>query len=316
MPLYKGLQKIAGRGKSAYEAAVEGGFTGTEQEFNDLLANLGVIDLSGKYEKPSAGIPLTDLAAAVQALLVLADTALQAADLSGHNTSGTAHNDLRLLIDAAKAIAEGRSRGRKFDTKADLDAWLLNPANVSELQIGDNFYIVDTGVPDFWWTGTGIEPLEVDKVFLLDYYTKTQADNRYLQAITKALVEAVLTGDVSSHTHGAYSPASHSHALLDFFGADTLKTSLASMDITKRITHVAAGTAQSFSMASVAMEDVDYCIVFRASAATSVAIPPTSPAYETTAKASYSLDAGAVLLIHVFRSSYDGKYYVNAEEKQ
>lgn len=48
-------------GKSAYEAAVEGGYAGTEAQFNSDLSKI-----SDKYEKPSTGIPETDLAGAVQ----------------------------------------------------------------------------------------------------------------------------------------------------------------------------------------------------------------------------------------------------------
>ena len=230
---------------------IDGKPTGLSQFNNDsgFITSSALPDLSPYYIKPSTGIPSSDLAAVVQVLLALASSALQAADLSGHNTSGTSHNDLRILIDTVKAIAEGKSRGRSFNTKAALDAWLTVPANLTDLQVGDNFYIEETDVPDYWWTGTGILPLEVDKVFLLDYYTKTQSDNRYLQAITKALVEGVLTGDISTHTHSGYALASslsayalasslasysltsHSHAILDYLAATATVTTLASLPV-------------------------------------------------------------------------------------
>ena len=67
--------------------------------------------IAAKYTKPGTGIPKTDLASDVQASLGLADTALQADDLtdyattssvtsaiSSHNTSSTAHSDIRTLI--------------------------------------------------------------------------------------------------------------------------------------------------------------------------------------------------------------------------
>jgi hypothetical protein len=47
------LGKVVGRdgrdgidGKSAYQVAVEGGFTGTEAEYNELLANVGNIQVA------------------------------------------------------------------------------------------------------------------------------------------------------------------------------------------------------------------------------------------------------------------------------
>lgn len=102
-------------GKSAYQSAVDGGYQGTEAEFNAALANGGTedalplaggtmegnIDMDGngitnlptptnyldaanknyvdkRYIKPSSGIPSSDLASAVQTSLGKADTALQA----------------------------------------------------------------------------------------------------------------------------------------------------------------------------------------------------------------------------------------------
>ena len=70
-----------------------------------------VANVAAKYVKPEGGIPKTDLASDVQASLGKADSALQADALDGyattssvtsaintHNTSGTAHNDIRTLI--------------------------------------------------------------------------------------------------------------------------------------------------------------------------------------------------------------------------
>ena len=37
-----------------------------------------------------------------------------------------------------------------------------------------------------------------------DTYTKSQADARFLQSITRAMVEAVLTGNVTTHSHNSY----------------------------------------------------------------------------------------------------------------
>ncbi|MBQ0124783.1 MAG: hypothetical protein KBS59_00480, partial [Clostridiales bacterium] len=63
-------------GKSAYQTAVDGGYTGTEQEFTQALT-----EVEDKYTKPSGGIPKSDLNAFVQTAVDKADTALQPADL-------------------------------------------------------------------------------------------------------------------------------------------------------------------------------------------------------------------------------------------
>lgn len=59
-------------GKSAYESAQDGGYSKTEAQFNTDLAGVG-----DKYEKPSGGIPSSDMSSAVQTSLGKADTALQ-----------------------------------------------------------------------------------------------------------------------------------------------------------------------------------------------------------------------------------------------
>lgn len=79
-------------GKSAYESAQDGGYTGTESQFNSDLAGIGF-----KYSKPASGIPASDLTEAVRTSLGKADTALQAVP----NTYRTAAE--QDVIDAGKA---------------------------------------------------------------------------------------------------------------------------------------------------------------------------------------------------------------------
>ena len=47
------------------------------------------------------------------------------------------------------------------------------------LQKGDNFYIRDKGVPDYWWDGTVKQELEVEKVDLSVFYDKGTSDKRF-----------------------------------------------------------------------------------------------------------------------------------------
>ncbi|MCI8429431.1 MAG: hypothetical protein HFI16_04115, partial [Lachnospiraceae bacterium] len=78
-----------------------------------------------------------------------------------------------------------------FATVEDLDAWLAVPANVKQLNIGDNFYITAVDVPDYWWDGTQKQKLETQKVDLTTY------DQRISQ----------LNENISSHNHdGRYLP--------------------------------------------------------------------------------------------------------------
>lgn len=82
---------------------------------------------------------------------------------SALNTTLTAYATLvKLNEEIAKvtAIAQGKSQARVFDTKADLDAWLLIPENVAILQVGDDFLIKEEDSPDYWWDGSTIVPYE------------------------------------------------------------------------------------------------------------------------------------------------------------
>lgn len=74
----------------------------------------------------------------------------------------------------AEVIARGRATGYVFDTVNDLDTWLLVEENVSKLVLGDNFYIRDIGVPDYWWDGATKQVLEVEKPDLTAYAKKEQ----------------------------------------------------------------------------------------------------------------------------------------------
>lgn len=88
--------------------------------------------------------------------------------------------------DEAESIARGRAQARVFDTKADMDLWLADSTHTALLNVGDNLYIKDTGVPDYWWNGESASPLEAEKPDLTEYYTKTQTDGKISTAKTEA----------------------------------------------------------------------------------------------------------------------------------
>lgn len=96
------------------------------------------------------------------------------------------------LAQRALNIATGRNQARVFATVAALDAWLAVPDNVKQLNVGDNFYITATDVPDYWWDGIQKQKLETQKVDLTTY------DQR-ITANASAISE--LNGNISSHNH-------------------------------------------------------------------------------------------------------------------
>ena len=94
----------------------------------------------------------------------------------------------------ALAIANGKNRARVFSTTSDMQNYLSNKNNIGVFQVGDNIYIVDVGVPDWWISevltsadpATGyyykIGQLETQKVDLTNYATKSEV-NAALQEI-------------------------------------------------------------------------------------------------------------------------------------
>lgn len=58
----------------------------------------------------------------------------------------------------AVAIAKGKNRARVFSTLASMQAALANESNKGLYQVGDNLYIVDTDVPDWWVSQVLDEP--------------------------------------------------------------------------------------------------------------------------------------------------------------
>ena len=92
--------------------------------------------------------------------------------------------------DEALTVARGRNRALCFFTKQELDSWLNGDflredgKTKADLQVGDNLYIVEVGVPDYWWDGEQIRPLETQKVDLSEYAEKEYVDKKVEQEVS------------------------------------------------------------------------------------------------------------------------------------
>lgn len=58
--------------------------------------------------------------------------------------------DCNNQIKTVENIAKGKNRARVFSTTEKMAEWLSNEDNKSLCNVGDNLYIVDVGVPDWW----------------------------------------------------------------------------------------------------------------------------------------------------------------------
>lgn len=59
-------------------------------------------------------------------------------------------DEAKTAAEKSLAIAKGKNQAHVFQTTEDLQSWLKNPENKGLYQVGDNLYIVDTDVPDWW----------------------------------------------------------------------------------------------------------------------------------------------------------------------
>ena len=82
-------------------------------------------------------------------------------------------DEIKAISEQAETIARGKATGYVFDTLEQLELWLQDKANVSGLNLGDNFYIRAIDVPDYWWDGSTKQPLEGEKPDFSDYVKNT-----------------------------------------------------------------------------------------------------------------------------------------------
>lgn len=91
-----------------------------------------------------------------------------------HNNDADAHQPIQNDIRNVEAIARGKARSLVFDTREEMLIWVAVPENAATLEIGDNLYIRDIGVPDYWWDGTAPSELEAEAPDLINYPTKIE----------------------------------------------------------------------------------------------------------------------------------------------
>lgn len=97
-----------------------------------------------------------------------------------------------------REIAEGAGKALVFETEQQLFDWIAGTYQRSDglvpadLVTGQHLLIEELEVPDYWWAGAEISPLETQKVDLSDYYNKAQADARFaMKTELSALSQAV-----------------------------------------------------------------------------------------------------------------------------
>lgn len=128
-------------------------------------------------------------------------------------------------INEISSVAKGKNRARVFATTDAMNAWLSNAANAGVANVGDNLYIVDVGVPDWWIAEILAEPnesgyyyeigqLETQKVDLTTYDERIQKNADNISALNSDLANKA--------------SSDHIHAISEITGLQTTLNSLTS----------------------------------------------------------------------------------------
>ena len=136
-----------------------------------LVGRVGAVEtgLEGKQDTLTAGsVTKSLLASDVQTSLGKADTALQQAALDTHNTSSTAHNDIRTLISTLSGRVDDLGNALHFVGAGDADA------RPEEAEAGDVYVDTENGI-EYVYTGTAWEEFGNQG----DHLTKAVADGYY-----------------------------------------------------------------------------------------------------------------------------------------
>ncbi|KAA6401443.1 MAG: hypothetical protein EZS28_003041 [Streblomastix strix] len=97
-------------------------------------------------------------------------------------------------LQEVRNIATGKSKAYVFSTQEELNDWMAVHDNVAKLVIGDNLYIVDNEVTDYWWDRTDLKVLETELPDMSNVVTTLGAATGGGNAITDISIDGnVLT---------------------------------------------------------------------------------------------------------------------------
>ncbi|KAA6386721.1 MAG: hypothetical protein EZS28_017751 [Streblomastix strix] len=169
-------------------------YTKTEtDEKLDFKAN--VVDVVDSYSKTETDILLeakvdkTDTYTKIETDSLLDDKADQTdlanyVDLTSAQTiSGGGDMLVNSLVtqpqlQEVRDIATGKSKAYVFSIQEELNDWMVIQDNVAKQVIGDNLYIVDKEVTDYWWEGTDLKILQTGLSDMINVITTLGAATR------------------------------------------------------------------------------------------------------------------------------------------
>ena len=85
------------------------------------------------------------------------------------STLNTTLSNLATDVETLETRVDGANPALVFDTESAMNTFLSNSSNTATLKTGQNLYIRELNVPDYWWDGENIQKLETEKVNLNNY---------------------------------------------------------------------------------------------------------------------------------------------------
>lgn len=104
---------------------------------------------------------------------------LDIAELTEQKAEQTEVEALRTEVEEVEAIAKGRNRAQVFATTEAMQTWLSDVANKGVAIKGDNLYIEDLNVPD-WWVAEVLEEADADTGY---YYRIAQLETQKVDLV-------------------------------------------------------------------------------------------------------------------------------------
>ncbi|KAA6390160.1 MAG: hypothetical protein EZS28_014313 [Streblomastix strix] len=99
-------------------------------------------------------------------------------------------------------IATGKSKAYVFSRQGELNDWMAVQDNVAKLVIGENLYIVDKQVTDYWWDGTDLKVLETELPEMSNVITTLGTATGGGNAITDISIDGNKTFNTTIHSVG------------------------------------------------------------------------------------------------------------------
>lgn len=253
------------------------------------------VDWNTDVSNKPTSMPASDVQAWAKAATKPSYTASEVGALpTSHNTSGTAHSDIRTEIASVRLIAEGALTGYAFDTVAAMNTWIAD--NKASLKIGNPLFIRDTDVPDYWWDGESALPVEGEKVDLSGYLLSSVAANTY---VSKEDGKGLSANDFTD---------SHK-ARLDFMEANQQLTSVVDIPSLAANTEVSISANAALSIANPENLKTGYVMTIRINNTAATGITVTLPSssnwindYGTTL--SIAASSRAEVSIWCYKSGY------------